>query len=43
MAKNSEMMKKSLTNFSKFQILGDAWLNALDENLVRAARDYSHL
>jgi len=36
-------MAKSFTSFSEFQIFVAAWLNALDENLVRAARDSKRL
>jgi len=32
-------MFKSSTSFSEFLIFGAAWLNALNENLVRADRD----
>jgi len=38
-AKHSGLMGKSFTSFSEFQIFGAAWLNALDENFVHAARD----
>jgi len=41
--KDSELIGKTFTNFSEFQIFGAAWLNALDENLVRAARDSKRL
>jgi len=36
-------MGKSFTRFSEFQILVVAWVNALDANLVRAARDSKRL
>jgi len=38
-AKNSGLTGKSLTSFNEFQTFGAAWLNALDKNLVCAARD----
>jgi len=37
------LMEKSFTGFSEFQIPVAAWLNALDENLLPAARDSSTL
>jgi len=36
-------MGKSFTYLSEFQIFGAAWLNALDKNLARAARDSMEL
>jgi len=36
-------MGKSFTSFSEFQTFGAAWLNALDENLVRTAHDSKRL
>jgi len=36
-------MGKSFTSFSEFLTFGAAWLNALDENLARAARDSKRL
>jgi len=40
-AKESGLMGNAFTN--EFQIFGVAWLNAVDENLVRAARDSGSL
>jgi len=37
-ADDSELVGKSFTSFSEFQIFVPALLNALDENWVRAAR-----
>jgi len=37
------LIGKPLTSFSEFQIFGAAWLNALDENWIRAARDFNGL
>jgi len=42
-AKESGLSGKYLTSFSEFQIFDAGWLNALDENLVRAARDSKRL
>jgi len=36
-------MGKSFTSFSEFQIIGAAWQNAFDENLVHAAQDSKRL
>jgi len=38
-ANDSGLMGKSFTSFSEFQIFGVAWQNAINENLVCAARD----
>jgi len=42
-AKDSGLVEKSFTSFTEFKIFGAAWLNAVDENLVRAARDSKRL
>jgi len=42
-AKDSGLMGKSFTSVSEFHIFGAAWLNDLEENLVRAARNSRRL